>query len=103
MRTIFFVLILAVVALLAAFQLGLFRTEQTRPAELPTVQAADGKVRVEPGQSPRFEVQTGSVGVGSREANVAVPKVTIEPGQTTVRVPSVEVRPPSREAATNQQ
>ena len=103
MRSILFVLILAVVALLAAFQLGLFRTEQTQPAKLPTVQADDGKVRVEPGQAPRFEVQTGSVGIGTRDANVAVPKVRVEPGQTTVRVPSVEVRPPADAPAGNSQ
>ena len=44
------------------------------------------------GQSPAFEVQTGSVGVGTREANVAVPKIEVKRDKASVKVPSVEVR-----------
>ena len=42
----------------------------------------------------------GSVQVGTREANVAVPKIEVKPGQTQVAVPSVEVRRPE-EAQSN--
>ena len=57
-------------------------------------------IRAQGGQSPAFEVQTGSVQVGTREANVAVPKIEVKPGQTQVAVPSVEVRRPE-EAQSN--
>lgn len=92
MRAILLIFILAVVALIAAFATGLLDISQTREARVPNVQASDGAIRAEGGQPPAFEVQTGSVEVGTREANVAVPKVEVKPGQTKVKVPSVEVR-----------
>jgi len=39
-------------------------------------------------------VQTGSVGVGSREANVDVPKIEVKRDKAKVNVPVVEVRRP---------
>ena len=94
MRAILLILILAVVAAIAAIATGLVDVSQTREARAPTVEADNGAIRAKGGQSPAFEVQTGSVEVGTREANVAVPKVEVKPGQTQVRVPSVEVRQP---------
>lgn len=94
MRAILLILILGVVALIAAFATGLVDVSQTRDARAPNLEASDGAIRAEGGQSPAFEVQTGSVEVGTRDANVAVPKVEVKPGQTTVAVPSVEVRRP---------
>ncbi len=99
MRAILLILILAVVALIAAFATGLIDISQTREARVPSIEAGDGAIRAEGGQSPAFEVQTGSVEVGTREANVAVPKVELKPGQTTVQVPSVEVRQPAEPQA----
>jgi hypothetical protein len=92
MRAILLILILAVVALIAAFATGIVDISQTREARAPSIEASDGAIRAQGGQSPAFEVQTGSVEVGTREANVAVPKVEVKPGQTQVQVPSVEVR-----------
>ncbi len=92
MRAILLILILAVVALIAAVATGLIDISQTREARVPSVEASNGAIRAEGGQSPAFEVQTGSVEVGTRDANVAVPKVEVKPSQTTVKVPSVEVR-----------
>ena len=99
MRAILLILILAVVALIAAVATGLIDISQTREARVPSLEAGDGAIRAEGGQSPAFEVQTGSVEVGAREANVAVPKVEVKPGQTTVQVPSVEVRQPAEPQA----
>ena len=70
MRAILLILIIAVVALIAALQTGLININQTRPATAPTVEAGDGAIRTQAGQAPAFEVETGSVGVGTREANV---------------------------------
>lgn len=45
MRAIFVILILAVVALIAAIQLGLISITQTQPATPPTVSAENGAIR----------------------------------------------------------
>jgi hypothetical protein len=94
MRAILLILIIAVVALIAAISTGFLDISQTRGARAPHVEAADGTIRAQGGQSPAFEVQTGSVGVGTREANVAVPKVEVTRDQAKVAVPVVEVRRP---------
>ena len=94
MRAILLILIVAVVALIAAIATGLIDVSQTRGARAPQVEASDGRIRTQGGQSPAFEVQTGSVGVGTRDANVAVPKVEVKRGETSVKVPVVEVRRP---------
>jgi len=92
MRTVLLILILGVVALIALFASGLINVSQTREARAPQVEAVDGSIRAQGGQSPAFEVQTGSVAVGTREANVAVPKVEVKRDSAQVKVPNVEVR-----------
>lgn len=92
MRAALLILILGIVALIALFASGLINVSQTREARAPQVEAVDGSIRAQAGQSPAFEVQTGSVEVGTREANLAVPKVEVKRDQTQVKVPSVEVR-----------
>ena len=94
MRPVLLILILAVVALIAAIATGYVDVSQTREARSPTVEATDGGLRAKAGQSPAFEVQTGSVEVGSRDANVSMPSVEVKQGTTRVRVPSVEVHSP---------
>ena len=93
MRAILLILIVGVVALIAAFATGLIDVSQTREARAPAVEASNGAIRAQGGQAPAFEVQTGSVEVGSREANVAVPKIEVKRDKATVNVPAVEVRP----------
>lgn len=92
MRAIFILLILAVVALIGAIQLGLISITQTQPASAPTVTADNGAIRAEAGQAPEFKVETGKIELGTREANVAVPKVEVTKDSATVNVPAVEVR-----------
>src|SRR5262245_26021163 len=92
MRAILLILILAVVGLIAAFATGYLDISQTRGARAPTVEASGGAIRATGGQPPAFEVQTGSVEVGQREANVAVPKVEVKRDTAKVNVPVVEVR-----------
>jgi len=95
MRAIFLILIVAVVALIIAVQTGLINVSQTRPAQSPTVAANENGVTATAGQTPEFDVQTGSVGVGSREANVALPTLKVEQQSRNVSVPVLEVRPPA--------
>lgn len=92
MRAIFLILILAVVALIAAISTGLIDISQTRSAEAPKLEASNGSIRAQGGQSPAFEVQTGSVEVGTGEANVTVPKIEVKRDTAKVAVPSVEIR-----------
>jgi len=94
MRAILLILIIAVVAVFVTNDIGLIDISQIRGARVPQVEASDGAIRTRGGQSPAFEVQTGSVGVGTREANVAVPEVEVRRGETSVKVPVVEVRRP---------
>jgi hypothetical protein len=94
MRAILLILILTVVALIAAIGTGYIDISQTRGARAPTVAANDGTIRAQGGQSPAFEVQTGSVEVGTREANVVVPKIEVKRDEKGVKVPTVEIRPP---------
>jgi hypothetical protein len=79
-----FILILAVVAVLIAVGTGLVDINQTRPAQVPDVDASRGGVSASGGQAPAFDIETGSVAVGTTRANVIVP--------------SVEVRPPGEQA-----
>jgi hypothetical protein len=95
MRTIFLILIVAVVALIVAVQTGLLSVSQTRDARAPTVSANANGVTTTAGQSPEFDIQTGSVGVGSREANVALPTLKVEQKGQNVSVPVIEVRRPA--------
>jgi hypothetical protein len=94
MRATLLILIIAVIALIAAISSGYLDISQTREAKAPSIEARDGAIRATGGQSPAFEVQTGSVQVGTREASVAVPKVEVKRNSKSVNVPVVEVRGP---------
>jgi hypothetical protein len=93
MRAVFLILIVVVVALIAAVLTGMVKLPMTQPAVAPSVTVENGKVITRPGQTPAFDVQTGSIGVGTGKT-VAVPKVEIQPSDTRIAVPSVELRRP---------
>ncbi len=94
MRAIFLVLIIAVVALIIAVLTGMVNLRQTEPAVAPGIAAENGKIIARPGQAPAFDIETGSIAVGTGNASITVPKVEIKPGDTRISVPSVEVRRP---------
>ena len=100
MRAILLILIVAVVALIAAIGTGLIDIRQTSPAVAPSVASEDGKLTTKAGQAPTFDIETGSIGVGTSNRTVNVPSVEVKRDGTQVAVPSVEVRPPA-EATTN--
>ena len=93
MRAVFLILILAVVALHVAVLTGMVKLPMTQPAVAPSVAVENGAIVTRPGQAPAFDVETGSIEVGSGKT-VAVPKVEIQPSDTRVAVPSLEVRRP---------
>ena len=92
MRSIILILIVGVLGLIAAIHFNLIDISQSRPAALPTVEAEGGKVTARGGQTPAFDVATGSVGVTRKDATVAVPKVTIQAEPKNVNVPALEVK-----------
>lgn len=91
MRAVLFILILAVVVLIAAFATGMLDVSQIRPAKAPDVDVTANGITATGGQAPAFDVETGTVSVGTKTANVAVP------------APSVTVNPAGNEVANNAQ
>ncbi len=99
MRAILLFLILVVVILIAAIASGFLDISQTRQGKVPRIESSDGQVRAREGQAPAFDVDTGSVELGTTTANVAVPKVEVSRDSATVPVPRVEVKKPAEEPA----
>jgi hypothetical protein len=79
MRAILLVLILAVVAIIALVATGLIDPRLVRGARAPDVDVSRNGVTASGGQAPAFDVETGSVSVGTRDANVKVPALTVNP------------------------
>ena len=99
MRAILLILIVAVVALIAAIWTGFIDIRQTSPAVVPNIEASNGKLTSEGGQAPTFDIETGSIGVGTSEREVTVPSIEVKREGTTVAVPSVEVTPADANSA----
>jgi uncharacterized protein involved in outer membrane biogenesis len=87
MRAILLILIIVVLALLAGVATGFLDINQIRGAEAPSVSATTNGISAKGGQAPKFEVETGSVEIGTRNA--------------TVKVPAVEVKPPANQVDEN--
>jgi hypothetical protein len=78
MRTVLLILIVAIIVVIAGVASGFLNINQTREAKAPEVSATRNGVMAKGGQAPAFDVQTGSVKVGSKQANVKVPEVVVE-------------------------
>jgi len=89
MRKVIFVLVLIILAIIAAIATGFLDISQIRGGQAPQVSATHNGIVTKGGQAPAFDVQTGSVTVGTKE--------------TTVKVPALEVQKPAdqAQAATN--
>jgi hypothetical protein len=82
MRAVIFVLIIAVLVVIAGVASGYLKINQTRSAEVPQVAATGKGVTARGGQAPAFDVETGSVKVGTKAATVRVPSIEVQkPGQ----------------------
>ena len=79
MRAVILVLILAVLVILAGIGTGFIDINQIRGAQAPTVSATQNGIVATGGQAPAFDVETGSVEVGTRNATVQVPDVSVVP------------------------
>ena len=85
MRAVLVIIILAIVAVIIAVATGFLDINQVRGARAPEVTATGNGITAKDGQAPAFDVETGSVKVGSTDANV--------------KVPTLEVSPPANDAA----
>ena len=81
MRPVLLILIVAVLAIIAALATGFLNINQIRGARAPEVSATSNGVSATGGQAPAFDVETGSVKVGSEERTVKVPRLQVEPPQ----------------------
>ncbi len=79
MRAILLILILVVIAFIIAIATGFLHISQTRPATAPAVSVKGAGVTASGGQAPAFDVETGTVSVGTRQRNVAVPSLQVNP------------------------
>ncbi|MFL6761543.1 MAG: hypothetical protein ACJ8FN_00485 [Sphingomicrobium sp.] len=84
MRSVLFVLIVGVIVIIAAVATGFLDINQIRQARAPELTATRNGVAAKGGQPPAFDVETGSVKVGTKDA--------------TVRVPTLEVQKPQKQA-----
>ncbi|MEO7655633.1 MAG: hypothetical protein ABIS23_08110 [Sphingomicrobium sp.] len=77
MRAIIVILILAVLVILAGLGTGFIDIDQIRGAKAPEVSATHNGVVATGGQTPAFDIETGSVTVGAKDATVKVPEVRV--------------------------
>ena len=79
MRAVLLVLILAVVVIIGAVATGFLDISQVRGARAPDIDVSRNGVTATGGQAPSFDVETGSVGVGTRDAAIKVPELQVNP------------------------
>ena len=79
MRAILLVLIIIVITLISAIASGYLNINQIRGGQVPAVSATANGVVAKGGQTPKFDIETGSVEVGTRSATVQVPQVKVIP------------------------
>jgi hypothetical protein len=78
MRAVLLIVIIVVVVLLAGLATGFLDINQIRGARSPQVSASHNGVTAKGGQTPAFEVETGSVKVGTQQKTVNVPRLQVE-------------------------
>jgi hypothetical protein len=85
MRAVIFILIVAILLIIAAVASGFLKISQIRGGQAPQVTATHNGISAKGGQAPAFDVETGSVKVGTKE--------------TTVKTPTLRVQKPQNQAA----
>ena len=78
MRAVLFVLIIAVLLVIGAIVTGFLNIDQIRGAKAPQIAATGNGVTARGGQAPAFEVETGSVKVGSQPKTVQMPTLEVQ-------------------------
>ena len=78
MRALILILIVGIIAVIAAVSTGFLNISQTREAKAPQVTASRNGMTAKGGQAPAFDVETGSVKVGTKDATVKVPALVVQ-------------------------
>ena len=78
MRPLIFILIIAVLLVAAALATGFLNIRQIRGGQAPQVTATRNGVSAKGGQAPAFDVETGSVKVGTKETTVKTPTLEVQ-------------------------
>ncbi len=78
MRVLILILIIAIVIIIAAVATGFLNVTQIRGGKAPQVSATRNGVTAKGGQPPAFDVETGSVKVGTKETTVKMPTVVVQ-------------------------
>lgn len=94
MRAIILILILLVVVAIGAIATGFIDINQTRSAEVPKVRATENGIQAQGGQAPAFDVDTGRIELGTREATVPVPDIRVNPADER-QGPAPAAQPPA--------
>lgn len=79
MRPIILLLIVALLVLLIGIGTGFIDINQIRGAKAPDITATQNGVVAKGGQTPAFDVETGTVQVGAKDQTVKVPEVKVVP------------------------
>jgi hypothetical protein len=99
MRAVLLLLIIIIAAAIIALATGLLNIDTLRGVKAPDISATGNGVTAQGGQMPTFDVQTGSVTVGTQPATVQVPTVNVNPAggqQAQPGQPQPAKQPPAR-------
>jgi hypothetical protein len=89
LRAILFILIVAVLVVIAGIATGFLDINQIRGARAPHISTTGNGVTAKGGQAPAFDVETGSVKVGTKQTTVKVPALVVEkPGDNQAEAPA---------------
>lgn len=78
MRAVIFIVILAIVIIIIAVATGFLDINQIRGGKAPDISVTSNGVTATGGQAPAFDVETGSVKVGTKQQKVKVPTLTVQ-------------------------
>lgn len=78
MRAVLSILIVAILVVIAGIATGFLNINQIRGAKAPDIAATPGGLTAKGGQAPAFDVETGSVKVGTKQASVKVPTLEVQ-------------------------
>lgn len=81
MRAVILILVVLILIVIAGIATGFIDINQIRGAKAPEITASRNGVTAKGGQAPAFDVETGSVKVGTANATVKVPKLEVVPPQ----------------------
>ena len=78
MRAVLFVLITAILVVIAGVGTGFININEIHGAKAPEVTATGNGITAKGGEAPAFDVENGSVKVGSENTTVKVPTLEVQ-------------------------